>query len=321
MKNIYLLVIVLVSGFSFGQSYMPIPESDAVWIQGSFFYSAYNGHEHATITRPLSFGNDSIVGGETYHTLHGHGYADWIDGWGNRQTYQDGTDFLQDEVQVLFRQDVPNKQVFAWDNSNNQEGLLYDFDAMVVGQPYPQTITNLDYPQILVMAYDSVMLTDGLYHERWILGTNSNDSGFVSIIEGVGSTMGFNLPIGIPFEQSSATLCMTVDGNPVYDGWANANGLIAPRYSKECAANLSLENIDTQLFHVFPVPTEDRLTIRSSREMSEIRVVDLFGRLQLKVELISALEVHVSLGDLRPGNYMLQIQTTDGRQFVKQVMR
>jgi hypothetical protein len=72
---------------------------------------------------------------------------------------------------------------------------LYDFDNLVVGQLYPQTFNNMDCPQILVMAYDSVVLNDGLYHERWVLGSNSIDSGFVSILEGMGSAMGFDLPI------------------------------------------------------------------------------------------------------------------------------
>ena len=323
MKNIYLLATFFISTFSFSQSYIPIPESDAVWIQGEFLYSAYNGHEHATITRPLSFGNDSVVGGETYHTLHGHGYADWIDGWGNQQTYQDGSDYLPDAVHVLFRQDIPNKQVFAWDNSNSQEGLLYDFNAMVVGQPYPQTITNTDYPQILVMAYDSVILNDGLYHERWILGSNSNDSGFVSVIEGVGSTMGFNLSFGIPFEQSSGTLCMTVGGNSVYDAWSNVNGIIPPRYSEDCAANLSLDdkNHDALSFNVFPIPTEDQLTIQCTHEMSEVRIVDLSGRLLVQSSPLNSFETRVSVEDLIPGNYLVQIQTVDGQVLMKQIMR
>ncbi len=323
MKNMYLLVILFISTFSFGQSYIPIPESNAVWIQGEFLYSAYNGHEHATITRPLSFGNDSVVGAETYHTLHGHGYADWIDGWGNQQTYQEGSDYLQDAVHVLFRQDIPNKQVFAWDNSNSQEGLLYDFNAMVVGQPYPQTITNMDYPNILVMSYDSVMLNDGLYHERWTLGTNSMDSGFVSIIEGVGSTMGFNLTIGIPFEQSSATLCMTSGGSPVYDGWSNASGLIPPRYSEECAANLSSEDINHEVvsFNVFPVPSEDQLTIQCSQGIGEVRIIDLSGRQLRHFKPLNSFETNVSLQNLNPGNYLLQIRTVDGKLLMKQIMR
>ncbi len=321
MKNIYLLATFFVSTFSFAQSYIPIPESDAVWIQGQFLYSSYSGHEHATITGPLSFGNDSVVGGETYHTLHGHAYADWIDGWGNQQTYQEGTDFFPDAVQVLFRQDIPNKKVFAWDNSSGQEGLLYDFDAMVVGQPYPQTITNMDYPQILVMAYDSVILNDGLYHERWTLGSNSMDSGFVSIIEGVGSTMGFNLTIGIPFEQSSALLCMTTGGNYIYNGWANAGGIIAPRYSADCAANLGVENHDALSFNVFPVPAEDQLTIQCTKEISEVRIIDLSGRLLVQSAPLNSLETNISVSALNPGNYLVQIRTVDGQVLMKQIMR
>ena len=323
MKTLYTLILLLISSNVFAQFYIPIPDSNAVWIQGSFLYSAYNNHEHATITQPLSFGNDSIVGGTAYHTLQGHAIADWIDGWGNQQTYQDGTDSIPSQVWVLFRQDIPNKKVYQWNSNTNQEQLLYDFENLTVGQPYPQTLNNINFPQILVMSNDSVVLNDGIYHERWVLGTNSNDSGFVSIIEGVGSTMGFDLPIAIPFEQSSATLCFSLNGNTVYDGWTNANGLIPPRYSADCEPNVSVTELDRRELDisVWPNPVSDILLINSSERIEKLILYDLVGNIVLEQEEKCLLSAELSLMHLTAGNYILKVFTENKNYRTKRIER
>jgi hypothetical protein len=309
MKTVFKLLFFYTSLPVFGQSYLPVPESDAVWIQGSFLYSAYNNHEHATITQPLSFVNDSLINGTVNHTLHGHAIADWIDGWGNPQTYQSGTDYLQDQIAAFFRQDLPNKRIYQWDPSANQEQLLYDFANLTVGQPYPQTLQNIHFPQLLVMAYDSIVLMDGLYHERWILGSNSTDSGFVSIIEGVGSTMGFNLPLSIPFEQSSALLCLSVNGSPLFDGWENANGLIPPRFSADCSVTVSTmewNNNEWDLV-VWPNPVNDMLFIQSGEQIEKLALYNLVGELVYEQSVPNLTDTQLSLRDLPSGVYQLSI--------------
>lgn len=323
MKLLYVIALFMTSNFIFSQSYLPIPDSNAVWIQGQFLYFAYNNHEHATITQPLSYGNDTLINGDVYHTLHGHAYADWIDGWGSQQNYQEGTDFISDETRVVFRQDVANKFVYQWDNVTNQEHILYDFGNLVVGQPYPETFNNMDYPQILVMAYDSIMLNDGLYHERWTLGSNSNDSGFVSIIEGVGSSMGFNLPIQIPFEQSSATLCFSKDGNVVFDGWANANGLISPRYSESCASNLNVKDNTKKgvEINIWPVPAEDRINISSNERIELLILFDIMGNQILQMQVDKLTDAEISLKEIPRGNYILKVYTINNNISVKRVVK
>lgn len=321
MRVLYTIAFIMMSSNILAQSYMPFPDSNAVLIQASFRY--FGGHEHETVTDPLSFGSDSILGGESYHTLHGHSILDWVDNWGNQQTYQSGTDFYPDAIKVLFRQDTPNKLIYQWDVNTNQEQVLYDFDNLVVGQPYPQTLNNMNYPQILVMAYDSLVLNDGLYHERWVLGSNSMDSGFVSIIEGMGSTMGFNLPIAIPFEQSSSALCFSIDGNSVFDGWADANGLIPPRYSENCEANVSLTELAGSLLDVsvWPNPVMDMVNIKSSERIEKLVLYDLIGNQILEQKVQSVMNSELSLGDLPAGNYILKVYMENNQSITRRVVR
>lgn len=321
MKVLYVIIFISMSSTVLAQSYMPFPDSNAVLIQASFRY--FGGHEHETVTDPLSFGSDSILGGVTYHTLHGHSIVDWADNWGNQQTYQSGTDFYPDAIKVLFRQDIPNKLIYQWDINTNQEQVLYDFNNLIIGQPYPQTLNNMDYPQILVMASDSVLLNDGLYHERWVLGSNSIDSGFVSIIEGMGSTMGFNLPIAIPFEQSSSTLCFNIDGNSVFDGWADAVGLIQPRYSENCEANVSVTKIVGSLLNVsvWPNPVLDIVNIKSSERIEKLVLYDLLGQKILEQNVQNAVNTELSLADLPAGNYLLKVYMENNQHLTRRIVR
>lgn len=308
MKNLLVFIFLLNWSAIFAQSYLSFPDSNAVWIQGQFLFSAYNNHEHATITQPLSFGNDTTINGNLYHTLRGHAIADWIDGWGNQQNYQTGTDFIPEQTVVIFRQDISNKRVYQWDFNTNQEHVLYDFNNLIVGQPYPPTLNNWHYPQLKVMGIDSVLLIDGIYHDRWILGSNEIDSGFVSIIEGVGSTMGFNLPLLVPFEQTSATLCFSANGTIIYDNWRSANSVIPPRYSAECLADLSVPVSNNEIgVSIYPNPFNDFIVIDCSERIEKLIIYDIIGKILIEQIISNEANVVLPLSDLPKGSYQLKI--------------
>ena len=153
-------------------------------------YSAYNGHQHATVTSVVHTQNDTLINGLSYRKFGSHAIADWIDNFGSQQNQTSGTDYIA-YSEGCFRQDTVLKKVFLWNNFTQEDELLYDFQNLTIGQPYPETVTNINYPNLLVMAVDSVQLMDGNYYKRWVLGTNSSDSAYVSVIEGVGGTKRF----------------------------------------------------------------------------------------------------------------------------------
>ena len=291
------------------QSYIPIPENDAVWIQGSYLYSAYNNHEHATCIGPLIFGSDTLIGGTSYHSLHGHEVCKWIDGW--PVTINSGTDSNPDELRVLFRQDVNQKRVYQY--TNGQEELLYDFGSLVVGQPYPATINNDSYPQLLVMAYDSVLLNDGLYHEKWVLGSDSNDSGFVSIIEGIGATSGFDQIIGLPFEQIYELFCFTQNSSTIYDDWINVHGPVYPESAGSCEANVSVseKSPGKSTASVWPNPFVNKCTIHWPKGINQVRLIDMSGRLLLSTDLNNDIEVELNMASIKSGSYLLLVNSAD----------
>jgi hypothetical protein len=316
MKYIIIGLFCVLQATISAQNYLPIPESNTVWIQASFLYSV-NGHEHSTITNPISFGQDTTIINHTYHTLVGHEITEWIDGLGNPQNYATGT-FTTEGYTFYFRQDIPTKKVYTY--RNNQDTLLYDFN-LTVGQVYPATANNSLYPSLKVMQEDSIQLLDGFYHKRWHLGTNLLDSGYISIIEGVGATSGFTLDFYPLFEQSSALLCMRNFSSYLYENW-NFTGLIPPKYSEYCDANLGYEKIGQKniSFEVYPNPVNEELNLSSNLQNSlnaSIKLYTIDGLEIIKDKKV-ALPAKIDISFLQKGIYIIVVNNGQFIKFVKE---
>ncbi|WP_341899656.1 T9SS type A sorting domain-containing protein [Fluviicola taffensis] len=315
MKNSLLAIILFLSYSGWGQNYKPIPETDATWIQAEFLY--YIGHEHTTITSVLYTQNDTVINGISYCKLGSHGFADWVDNWGSQQNQTSGTNVLSYST-GCFRQDTLLKKVFLWNSSTQTDELLYDFGNLIVGQPYPATITNINYPYLLVMASDSVQLMDGNYYKRWVLGTNSSDSAYVSVIEGVGGTNGFTSLIYPVFEQSSGLLCHKTNTQHIYENWVS--NPIPPRYSEECSQTLSIHQITESDLEIYPNPTNSAISIQTDKVIQSIELCNLNGQL-LFIEKTSSGEknLNLDLSKLETGTYILKIVLSDDSLVMERV--
>jgi hypothetical protein len=307
MKKSLLIVALITSYVSWGQiNYRPIPEINATWIQAEFLYSAYSSHEHATITSVVYTQSDTLINGTTYRKFGSHGIADWIDNFGSQQNQTTGTDNIPYPT-GYFRQDTLSKKVFIWNSINQIDELLYDFGNLTIGQPYPETVTNLNYPNLRVMALDSVELMDGNYYQRWVLGTNSSDSGYVAVIEGLGGTNGFNTPIYPVFEQSSNLLCHKTVTQKKYENWINS--LIPPRYSEECSQTLSIDPLvlDKMNLIVYPNPTNSSISIQTDEQIKSIEIYSLDGQLLYQQDCTNeGPEFPIDLSSFNSGSYLVK---------------
>lgn len=317
MKTKLLIASLTCLTYSFGQiDYRPIPEANATWIQAEFLYSAYNSHQHATVTSVVYLQGDTLIGGENYKKYGSHAIADWIDNFGSQQSQTTGTDHIP-YTENYFRQDVAQKKVFLWNPINQTDELLYDFGNLIIGQPYPATITNINYPNLLVMANDSVLLMDGNYYNRWVLGTNSSDSAYVSVIEGVGGTNGFDTPIYPVFEQSATLLCHKLAADQIYENWQTT--FIPPRFSEDCSSDLSIsDQIETPLL-VYPNPTNSILTISTDQSVTAFEIFNLNGQSVLQLENDNSGETSLDLNALEQGMYFLKVEFINGNSVTQQV--
>lgn len=315
MKFITFIIAIICFNTNWGQiEYRPLPETDATWIQAEFLYGG--AHEHETVTSAVYTLGDSVINGQNYISFGSHGLIDWMNGFGS-QNSTSGTDTIPYGV-GFFRQDIAQKKVFQWNQTNQTDGLLYDFGSLVIGQPYPETINNFNYPNLLVMAQDSVQLMDGNYYKRWVLGTNSSDSAYVSVIEGVGGTNGFNTPIYPVFEQSSDLLCHKVSAQHIYENWQG--GFMPPRYSEDCSRTLSIHGQEKTNFSIYPNPTSGIVSIQSDQAVKRIGIYSLNGQSLIQQDISSNTKTSdIDLSDLDQGIYLLKIELNNGSQTMEQV--
>lgn len=78
----------------------------------------------------------------------------------------------------------------------------------------------------------------------------------------------------------------------------------------------------TSLVQAFPNPVVDELVIQSTESITAIRVFDLSGRVQSAVSFGHSHDRHrstVHVGALPPGLYLVEVNTTSGREVIKMV--
>jgi hypothetical protein len=182
--------------------------------------------------------------------------------------------------------------------------VLYDFKNLIVGNDYPPSYNTLSQPDTLVVvSVDSILLKDG-YHRKWDLGAKQNGSivspGFVSIIEGIGSTFGILTTLQLPFENLDETVCFSMDNDVIY-----------PDSSFNCDKTVSISAFPKfRELNIFPNPVVDFITIQtgfSPNMKSVLRISSLSGQ-ELVQEEITKNETRVDLTSLSKGIYILQIK-------------
>lgn len=170
------------------------------------------------------------------------------------------------------------------------------------------------------MHQDSVLLPDGLFHKKWQLGTNSLDSGYISIIEGVGATSGFSLDFYPQFEQASALLCMRTFSEFLYENWS-FTGIIPPKYSEYCDANLGFEKIgqDKHSFEVYPNPVTEELNLSSALKNSLNARVKLYtiDGLEIRKDQKVTLPAKIDVSLLQKGIYLIVVNNDQFIKFIK----
>ncbi len=314
MKVCSFFILFVLCSFTYGQTgYKSIPEDSATWIQVQFLYGGF--HEHETVTTAVYLLGDTLINGQTYIRFGSHGMRKWIDGFGSPNQNSGGGSIPYEEG--YFRQDQLQKKVFIRNTSNQSDELLYDFGSLVIGQPYPETITNLYYPNLLVMGQDSVQLMDGNYYKRWVLGTNSLDSAYTAVIEGVGGTHGFNTPIHPVFEQESHLLCHKVGTQHIYEDWQTS--VISPEYSEDCSRTLSFEEKAEGSVLIYPNPSKSHISIESSGLIESVKIYDLNGQSLLHLENINENIVSFAPDTLLQGVYLIHIVSADGNFIMRKI--
>lgn len=98
------------------------------------------------------------------------------------------------------------------------------------------------------------------------------------------------------------------DNNASYAGFAQVYDLTDV---------LSVEEFESDLFAVFPNPTNSKLTIRSKVDVDEIRVVDVNGRNLNTFDVNGNQDVVIDVETLSSGIYFLKIHAKNNKQVIR----
>ena len=216
------------------------------------------------------------------------------------------------DPEVLFatiRHDTLNRMVYLWDGSIDR--VLYDYNSIAVWQPYPNTYNNPMYPNLKVLAKDSLLL-NGSYYKRWILGMSNggviSDSNFVSVIEGIATTFGIKAPLVPVFENQEELSCFTLHNVNIY-----------PNISYNCDTALQIAEVaEPASFTISPNPAKDmiRITAEVSDSKYKAEVLDMAGRVVLSFT-VNAFPCDLKVEDLKTGTYFLKISSERQSSFAR----
>ncbi|MFN3755569.1 MAG: T9SS type A sorting domain-containing protein [Flavobacterium sp.] len=296
--SITLLLITCISLTGFSQAYQPFPTSNAMWREnsGGFQCSCCSDFQY-TIT------GDTLINTLTYHKLQKTGVKymeDWIGNCTSNIAY------AINQYAGCFRNDSANKMVYFIYSMLSTDTVLYDFNLSIGDTIPPSPINDNGNFINVVTDIDSVFL-GGVYRKRFKL-----DSCWQQLyyIEGIGSTYGLLSPTMCPFEAMYNLQCLTINSLTVY-----------PSNTTTCSIVTSInETSYTNLFSVFPNPTNGTINITTNLQNYDISIFNSTGQLIQKKKSISNSTLF-DISDLPPGLYLIQISEDENQLYKQKLIR
>lgn len=307
------------------QNNFPTPSDNPFWLESHSLkwacstqgtYGLCDGYI-CRCDRPVYYKSDTIINGNTYNRLYTRGicsgdYYSPAPAGCPQYFYYNEPEWLL----ATIRQDTSNNIVYIRDDNQNTDVVLYDFNLQV-GQVYPNTYNNNSTDTLVVVSEDSIMIGNS-YARKWELGIKSNDSiawpGYVSIIEGVGSTFGIVSPLALPFENNHWLSCYSLDDIVLY-----------PDSTAYCDKSIGIKSMDQEklTFSLYPNPTKNYLNISINNMYpvkGELKVINVNGT-EVFRSIVEEELTQIDIGFLCKGVYFIQFSNENhmlSKMFMKQ---
>lgn len=280
--KIFSLLIFVGLGFSgVCQSYIPFPDSGAVWVSTTSYYdpNPIPHCEFLSATNWLVHGDDTLINAQNY-----------------TKVMQDGSYFgaIRDA----------NGEVYLVKKDSVTEILVYDFTVDV-----GDTVTVYDgftaYPEDFVVNWepDSILIY-GNYRKRIQIGDVEWVEGIGNITQGL---FGYNINnvSGWCYELE----CMSVNDSTLFPSEAQGS----------CYLGVNIENIEDLHFNIYPNPNETGILYVDYKSSDEINytLMNIGGKIIYEDKLLSN---EITLPD-SPGIYMLCLQGSFGVRLERVVVR
>ncbi|NBW71859.1 MAG: T9SS C-terminal target domain-containing protein [Flavobacteriia bacterium] len=295
---ITLLLFTFISLTDFGQSYQPLPTSNAMWRENStgFQCSCCSDYQY-TIT------GDTVINTITYHKLQKTGVNFLEDVIGNCTSNA----YSVNQYKGCFRNDSTNKLVYYIPEFTSNETVLYDFN-LSIGDTVPPSPLNYNGNFINIVTDIDTVFLGGVYRKRFKL-----DSCFLEqlyYIEGIGSTYGLLSPTMCPFEAFYNLQCFTNNSLPVY-----------PNSTTSCSSvTANLESLETNQFSISPNPTSGALFITTNLLAYDISIFNSIGQL-IQKKSIHSNSTFLDISNLPAGALLIQFSDNNKVLYKQTIIR
>ncbi|MCX6278049.1 MAG: T9SS type A sorting domain-containing protein [Bacteroidetes bacterium] len=287
MKTVLLITsfIVIISN-SFGQTnvYHPFPDSNAVWLQSSWYIDG--GACLISDDHNLFISGDTVIGSHTYHKLYKNGYKSSFCTPPFPPYYYFG------EYWGAFRQDIINKKIYLF--KYGQDTLAYNFN-LNVGDTLPTSVIN---GFNFVDSIDSVLVGNHYNKRFWL--SNGWYNNYAAIIEGIGSTYGAFAQLVVPFESGSNLWCVKMNNQTVWN-YDTTNS---------CTLITKIDDIEEPTrTSVYPNPFSTSTIIKINKNLKEatLQVYNSLGQEIKRIQHIFGQEVKLERDNLAIGVYLLRL--------------
>jgi hypothetical protein len=300
MKKLLLVIATLTTLSARSQTsvYHPFADSNAFWTMEESnccwnLCSSWPVPDPIIIDYSFSYfvQGDTILNATNYHKLyksagiaHEHcALGGSINNWFNMNTEYAGG----------YRQDTVMKKVYFFYPNTLQECLLYDFSLNVGDTLYNGCLCF----NCVVSGIDSVLIGNN-YRKRFSFsGSNA------SIIEGIGSTFGWLVPL-YPLDYLGTLICYSENGQTLY-----------PDTTTQCYIIIAGVNEvnKPKSISISPNPFHTYATLNVSSEFinSELIIYNTIGNTVMQ-QTISSESIQISRNELSNGVYFYKIITDKG---------
>ncbi|HEX8517565.1 MAG TPA: T9SS type A sorting domain-containing protein [Bacteroidia bacterium] len=299
MKKFLLLIFFMPACYAFSQTagYIPFPGN---YIQNSYeWYQPDGCCSTYTHTRSETFG-DTVLGSYTYKKYYKT----------NPST----------QLMGAIRNDIPAKKVYYYDFSNEMESLLFNFDLSV-----GDTVYTSEEDTVFVSDIDSVLLLDGVYHNRYKLLNTAPPClcpALIpsSLVEGLGYFDG-NVYLNEHHTGNSQSqfkrVCAVADGVTLVDNGSPTPGLIG-----ECNSIIGIEESGRdEVFLIYPTPAKDLLHLKLNySNLTSYNITDLLGKVIFSGSITSS-ETTIDLTSLPKGTYFIRLIDPKGSCVTKKIIK
>ncbi len=302
MKKAFIIIGILIYSLtSFSQEYIPLLEDEKSWSVLSVGYISgdpYYDTTYSTISYKLM--GDTVLNSVVYKKL-----------------YKSDEEYpINWSLEAYMREDNEVHKVWMKMESDEQEYLLYDFDAQL-----GNTLT-IGYGMPVSLLIDSITLVeiDGVMRQKHWLSSIDMPHYKETWINGIGSNKGMLYSGSVMIVGGWYwLLCMNEDGSVVYEN---------PDY-ESCYLTTGAEHISNHSlgFSIYPNPTQDYISINtpSSFESNsvEIDIYCMSGKIvdhfQINTKASNSAYVY-PLNNNKSGIYICQIKAENYNSTVKFVI-